>query len=343
LEVDINPVEEAAANGTRVLRRELKLDVNDTRHLFSTSLDSRSSGFRWFVSFIAAFAEFEQDASVIVLLDEPGLSLHARAQADFLKFISERVASHHQVIFTTHSPFMIDAAHLERVRVVEDRGPAEGSVVDVVGGASANPDTLYPLQAALGYDIAQNLFAGPDNLVVEDLSDFTYLTVMSDHLRSLDRIGLDRRWRLLPAGGATNLPTFVALVGPSLDITVLVDDVELGNQKIQNLVKTGLLQDTRLLTPAVAAPLKEADMEDLFTDDDYLELFNAALGRSVSSSALKGRDRIVKRITRVDGEFDQNQPANHLLQNRDKIPYSFSDETLSRFEMLFFKVNATLR
>lgn len=341
LEIDINPVEKTGPDGTRIIRRELKLDVNDTRHLFSNSLDSRSSGFRWFLSFVAAFAEFEQDADVIVLLDEPGLGLHARAQADFLRFIDERVAAHHQVIFTTHSPFMVEPAHLERVRVVEDRGPSEGSAVEAVGGGSSDPDTLFPLQAALGYDIAQNLFVGPDNLVVEGLSDFTYLTVMSDHLRSLERTALDDRWRLLPAGGATNIPTFVALVGPSLDVTVLVDGGELGNQKIQNLVKAGLLKDKRLLTPA-ASP-KDADIEDLFADDDYLALFNAAFGKSVSATALGGKDRVVKRIARADEEFDHNKPARHLLRHRDTALSALSEETLSRFEDLFTRINATLR
>ncbi|MCF2141261.1 MAG: ATP-binding protein [Candidatus Lokiarchaeota archaeon] len=49
----------------------------------------------------------------MLLLDEPGLSLHAKAQNDFLKFINEKLASNHQVIYTTHSPFMIDPSKLE--------------------------------------------------------------------------------------------------------------------------------------------------------------------------------------------------------------------------------------
>ena len=121
LMIDINTVVDGA--NPRILRRELKLDVMDDRHYFTNSLDNRSNGFRWFVSFIAAFAEFEEDSNVIVLLDEPGLNLHARAQADFLRFVNEQVAASHQVVFTTHSPFMVDPARLDRVRVMEDTGP----------------------------------------------------------------------------------------------------------------------------------------------------------------------------------------------------------------------------
>src|SRR6266481_8108429 len=58
-----------------------------------------------------------------------------------------------------------------------DMGPDEGARVKAQL-MSRDPDTLSPLQGALGYDIAQNIFVGPDNLVVEGLSDYTYLTVI---------------------------------------------------------------------------------------------------------------------------------------------------------------------
>lgn len=342
LTIDINPVATTDARGERIIRRELKLDVMDDRHHFTNSLDARSSGFRWFVSFIAAFAEFESDSNVIVLLDEPGLGLHARAQNDFLRFIDERVADRHQVVFTTHSPFMVDPAKLERIRVVEDTGPDAGTKVTTADGASSDPDTLFPLQAALGYDIAQNLFVGPDNLVVEGLSDFTYLTIMSDHLKSIERTGLDDRWRVLPAGGASNIPTFVALVGPSLDVTVLADGAEASGQKLVNMIRSGVLKGQRLLTPENASGTKDADIEDLFSDGDYLTLYNAALGGEVKAASLKGSDRIVKRIERVEGAFDHNRPARYLLHNRDAVLPKFSNKTLDQFESLMEAINATL-
>lgn len=342
LEIDVNPVSEVGPRGEQIVRRELKLDVRDDRHHFTNSLDARSSGFRWFVSFIAAFAEFESDGNVIVLLDEPGLGLHARAQHDFLRFINERVAGRHQVVFTTHSPFMVDAARLDRVRVVEDTGPVAGTKVTTADGASNDPDTLFPLQAALGYDIAQNLFVGPDNLVVEGLSDFTYLTVLSDHLESLGRVGLDGRWRVLPAGGATNIPTFVALVGPALDVTVLADGAEAGGQKLGNLVRSGLLKDKRLVTPESASGTKDADIEDLFSDGDYLTMLNAALGTTLKAPALKGNDRLVKRVERATEPFDHNKPARYLLHNRSAVLPKLSETTLDRFEKLIQQINDTL-
>jgi hypothetical protein len=166
---------------------------------------------------------------------------------------------------------------------------------------------------------------------------------MSDHLASLERTGLDPRWRVLPAGGAINIPTFVALVGPALDVTVLVDGAEFGSQRIQNLVKADLLAGSRLLTPGIATNAKNADIEDVFAESDYLNVYNAAFGKSLSHTVLTGNDGIVKRIERAAESFDHNKPARFLLHNRDTALASMSDETFDRFEALFVAINATLR
>lgn len=96
--------------------------VEDTIHQASTELSARSKGFVWFFSFMAWYSSLrEENENLILLLDEPGLSLHGKAQADLLRYIEEQLKPQHQVIYTTHSPFMVDSNHLERVRIVQDK------------------------------------------------------------------------------------------------------------------------------------------------------------------------------------------------------------------------------
>ena len=172
-EIDITLKQEQIPTGHQKVLDELKIRLYDNRHLLSLPFEERSTGFRWFFSFLAAFSAYENsDVPVIILLDEPGLGLHARAQADFLRFIDERLSKRCQVIYSTHSPFMVQPGKLERVRLVQDSGRAVGSTVtDNV--LSPDRDTLFPLQGALGYDMVQHLFIAPHNLVVEGTSDFT--------------------------------------------------------------------------------------------------------------------------------------------------------------------------
>ncbi|WP_406464747.1 AAA family ATPase [Streptomyces sp. NBC_01622] len=343
--IDMDKTTVQHPNGQHAVASYLDIRVRDSRHGFTNNFSARSTGFQWFFSFLAAFSEFENyPHGVVVLLDEPGLSLHGRAQADFLRFINERLAPVAQVIYTTHSPFMVETAHLDRIRIVEDRGPDTGAVVtkEVL---AVTDDSLFPLQAALGYDIAQNLFVGPDNLVVEGTSDYTYLTLISDFLKEAGRTHLDDRWRILPAGGATNIPAFVALIGTNLQATVLIDSTPAGVAKLKNLTSKGLLSPKRLLlTDTFSDGVKDSDIEDLFSLGDYLKLYNAAFGTKLKVSDLNGADRVIARIGRATGApFNEHgRPADALLRKRDSLLAGLSETTLSRFEQLFTAINNTL-
>ncbi len=339
LRVDIDV--EMAPKGDTQVAKYLQIRVEDLRNGFSNRFDQRSSGFRWFFSFLAAFHDFEkQKDRVVILLDEPALELHARAQRDFLRFINERLSPKHQVFYTTHSPFMVEAEHLDRVRLVEDKGRGVGAVVssDVL---SAEPDSFFPLQAAIGYDIAQSLFGRPDNLLVQATSDYTYLTVISDHLKQFGREHLNDRWRVLPAGGAANLPAAVALIGRQMGVTVLVESRN-GNEKLVELAKAGFLKPKRLVAVAEVTGSSRADLEDLFEVDDYLALYNQAYGKTVRAADLPNGERIVERLREKEGDFDLGRPADALLRLRDKLLPPLRPATRARFEELFRRINKTL-
>ncbi len=336
--IDVDKETVQQSRGQTAVARFLDIRLADGRTGYSNNFSQRSSGFQWFFSFLAAFSEFDSEDAPVVLLDEPALTLHGRAQADFLRFINERLAPESPVLYTTHSPFMVEAGHLERVRIVEDSGPPTGATA-TTEVLVADPDSLFPLQAALGYDIAQSLFIGPNNLVVEGTSDFIYLTIMSQLCAATGRSQLDDRWRVLPAGGATNIATFVSLIGPHLDITVLADAGTKGMQRVTGMVDQGLLAGHRLILASVAASTN-ADIEDLFSEGDYLNLFNKTFSTSLRVNDLPQGDRIVKRLETKQGEFVHGRVAETLLRNHSEI--IFTDTTLDRFATLIDVLNATM-
>lgn len=329
LKLDVTIEHEQQPNGQT--KRFLQFRVEDRRHDFSNRLDRRSTGFRWFVSFIASFFEFQKDKDLILLLDEPGLSLHARAQKDLLDAIDTNLTNGRQVIYTTHSPFMVRTGALGRVRIIEDKGPELGAVATNDAGATSDPDTLFPLQAALGYDIAQNLFIGNRNILLEGTSDFIYLMAFSSHLGSHGRATFPTNCRLLPAGGATNIPTFIALLGGKLDIVVLLDG-KAQRQRIDAAIAQGRFKASNVLSVEQFCQVKGADIEDLFEPDEYLAIYNGAMKKSLKAKDLKGQDRIVKRIERADGEFDHGRVAAHFLSHQHEIVPTLSAETLKHFE-----------
>lgn len=330
--------------GKRIVDRRLEFRVYDGRHQASTPFTARSTGFRWFVSFLAQFAYYaEGRKDVVVLLDEPGVSLHATAQADLLGYIDDQLVPNQQVLYTTHSAWMVPVRKIHRVRTVEeDLNPKISSGATVSGKMLAKDrDTLMPLQAALGYDIAQTLFIGPDSLVVEGISEILYLYDMADLLHAEDREGLDHRWHICPAGSVGRIPAMLGLLGNSVDTTVLIDSP--ANPTERGRIEERLYDQTRLIEIADIIGGSEGDIEDLIAVDDYLAAFNANFDTAFTTAHLTSKDpRIVRRIEHAHGPFNHGDVARAWVRERAAGRLNVSEATKTTFEKLFKRVNATL-
>lgn len=329
-----------------VIEKVLDIRVRNTRHRVSLPLKNRSKGFNWFFSFIVWFSKIQSDGNknFILLLDEPGLNLHASAQADLLRYI-EDLAKEYQVIYTTHSPFMIDSNHLERVRTVYDSDA--GSIISSAI-QEKDPDTLFPLQAALGYDIAQNLFISKNNLLVEGPADLLYLTILSSILESEKREGLKDSITIVPIGGMDKVASFISLLrGSKLNIVCLLDSFsdQKGKQRIDDLIKIKIIKDrnVRYFDEFVKTTNGKADIEDLFEKSEYLDLFNKSF-TEYKDFAVTDLDNklpnILQQINKLisKNHFNHYRPANQLAKMSVDSKY-FSKDTLNRFENMFKEIN----
>jgi hypothetical protein len=236
---------------------------------------------------------------------------------------------------------MINPRALKRVRTVEDVD-REGTKVSAEI-LTTQPDTIFPLQGALGYELGQTLMVKPDNLVVEGPADIVYLTLLSEQLRQKGRTGLDPRWATVPAGGIDKVPAFVALFGSQLNVAVVLDVAAGGNQKINDLVRRGVLKQSHLFPLTEITGTREADIEDLFEPDFYLNLVKESGVADLTAALLPNHPRIVMRIEQaMGGPYDHYQPAAYLLREQSLLLPEISDLTLNRFESLFQRVNAAL-
>lgn len=337
--------------------------VSDTKHMVSTALGTRSRGFIWFFSFLAWYSKLRKEGeNIILLLDEPGLSLHAKAQEDLLRYFEEELKPHHQIIYTTHSPFMVDPKRFDRTRIVQDLSiePDSENLPEQLQGTrvttevlDATPDSLFPLQAALGYEIHQTLFIGPNNLVVEGVSDLLYIQTMSTLLQGRGRAGLSGEWTVTPVGGSDKIPTFVSLIGAQrrMNIAVLMDIQNKDRQKVENLYKKKLLKKNKIITYADYIEGDEADIEDMFDAEFYVGLVNLVYKSSVSlSESQKDHPRILRRINECiykhalpdNATFNHYLPARYFSDNIASLEKNMSKDTLHRFQEMFDSLNALL-
>jgi hypothetical protein len=339
--------------------------IDNRRHRADTSFDDRSSGFVWFFSFLVWFKQLKETYgnNLIILLDEPGLSLHARAQGDLLRYINEQLRPYYQVIYTTHSPFMIDADDLLSARTVEDvvkKEKTKNEEIEILLGTkvstdvlSTDPDTVSPLQRVLDYEITQTLFVGRHTLLVEGPSDLLYLKWFSRQLEKAGKPALDYRWVICSVRGIDRIPGFVSLFrGNKLHIAAVVDVQNGFGQKIENARKS--LEEKHLLTLDTYTGQKEADIEDMLGPEFYVALVNETYelrGKDQVPAAKPANapERVAKEVKAHfdllprQPEFSHEEPAENLFLKGDEgvnLP-GFAD-ALGRMEKLIVDLNALI-
>jgi predicted ATP-dependent endonuclease of OLD family len=325
----------------------------------------RSAGFIWFFSFLVKFAQIKKKyGDVIILLDEPGLTLHGTAQKDLLRYFKEQLEPNHQLIYLTHSPFMVPPDHLASVRTVEDvvildgrgRKQSQGTRIraDIL---TTDPQTTFPVFGAMGFEVTQTLVIGKNTLLVEGPSDILFLQAASAALKKQGRTFLDSRWAVCPSGGIDKVLPFVRLFyGNKLNVAILTDYERGQKRKLDDLYKSALLEHERITLATEIAGKEEADIGDFFEPELFVELVNRtyglagqhALTRPKLMEADNGTIRLVRKaeayfrlLPENIPEYSHYDPALYLLRDPELLEgdEEIKTKTLDRFEMAFHRIN----
>jgi predicted ATP-dependent endonuclease of OLD family len=239
---------------------------------------------------------------------------------------------------------MISSDKLQRVRTILETD--NGSIIsDSV--QEKDPNTLFPLQAALGYDIAQNLFISLKNLLVEGVSDLIILTTLSGILESEKREGLRSDITIVPTGGLEKVATFISLLrGFQLEMVCLLDSYTdpKGKAKMDNMMADKIIHKNKIrFFDEFLDGYTKADLEDLFVKQDYINLFNSAFPEHTNINVTDLNSDIKQIIIQINqhlgvDRFNHYRPANELTQKgAGKAP--FIKETLDNFEKVFKEIN----
>jgi hypothetical protein len=301
---------------------------------------------------------------LVILLDDPGFGLHAKAQEDLLQYISEELEPYYQVVYTTHSPFMLDARKLRRARTVEDVvGRSDDGREKYMGtkvgdrSLSTDADTLVPMQAALGYEITQTLFAGENILLVERPSDLLYLRWFSERLAQKGRTALDRAWTIAPCGDIQKMCALMSLLRVGKPNVAMLLDGAVGRKKNGlSPEDSDLLKGCRVFTADMYVDTDGGSIEDLMGRRAYFALVNSCYklprkyelhaSNEVLSSVPVVKEAVEHFRVLPSGMpvLDRYAPAEHLVESGRKLARKLRDldEGLDRFERLFVELNSSL-
>lgn len=238
---------------------ELEFWIEENGFHYEPSI--RSKGKQWHLSFyIKLTAHANEENPPIVLIDDPGIHLHKTAQEDILRKL-ESLSQTTQVMFGTHSPYLIDPEKLNRVRLVE-KTESDGTQVKKIN-AGADLETLSPILTAIGAAPSQGLRMGKENtIVVEGISDYYYLQAFREYL------DVDMELNIVPGRGDTTLIHIGSILyGWGVDpIFVLDGDSENDiDEKLKKEEKLGINEDKIVQVHSNGA------IEDVFSQGDFTE------------------------------------------------------------------------
>lgn len=294
---------------------------DDRRPGVEIELESRSKGFQWFFSFYLIFLvesnEGHRDA--VLLLDEPGLNLHPTAQQELISFF-ERLSQNNVLLYSTHSPFLIDGDHIHRVRPVTEDETGHSHIS--VDGWPKDRETIFPLQAAAGYAMIKGLFQHRKNVLVEGMTDYLYLHTLDLLCRATDRTALPDDIYITPCGGTKLVGHIASLfLGQKIRPLVLLDGDDAARVRREALLKE-LYAGTERAVLQLSDVLDITEIEDLIGESVILPLVSEIVQKKI----------VLNKDDRNNGSLvDQIKSA--ATRNELTLPDNWKPEVARRFSV----------
>ncbi len=231
--------------------------VSDEKRPEDIELEGRSTGLQWFLSFYLVFLMETMSGvkSSVLLLDEPGVALHPIAQRDLLNFL-KNLSSDNQIVYTTHSPFMIDSNALQTVKAAYIDESGSTNVIDrpCLNEVSAlQIASVYPIQSALSLNLFESVFGGAQVVIVESPVEQLYLNAIKNYLLGEGMLRPKREILFVP-GEPQSIRHLLAAKGEPEPIQIVSTDSKLTSVESSTAVSLGEIRE-----------LEGATIEDLFS------------------------------------------------------------------------------
>lgn len=285
--------------------------IKEGRELYPPEI--RSKGKQWHLAYyLRVTARSLEGKRNIILIDEPGLFLHAKAQKDILKKLDD-CSDRNQIVYTTHSPYLIPPDKLDRVRLVIR--PDEGFTKIEKVTASADKETLTPILTAIGEDLSAGIRVDrKNNVVVEGFSDYIYLNTFKRLLN------IEEELNFLPAtGGETPVYIGSILFGWGLDPIFILDNDRQGKIVSKKLKEKLSIDEKRII---LSPENSEGSIESLFSNKDFDKFVDSE--KSAQSKMLLAH------------EFSQKVERGEIRLS------DLNKETVSNFEKLFGRISVLM-
>lgn len=242
----------------------------------SYNFNQRSKGFKWYFNYLFkvsfnnkiarsnTFVDSEQER--IILLDEPGVYLHAAFQKELLRLLKRDAKEQKSnIIYTTHLENLLspDIINVNTIHVVSKS--VNGILVEALNNSKGPKlcGSFEPIWNAIHLKSFPTDISGKNVTVVEGLTDMIILKLLQE--RNL----LNKELIILPAGGAPFQSTLVTLcLGLSNRVLLLFDNDTEGSTACKN-IKDKFGNISRTLSEILSDDASNiTDLESLYNEDE---------------------------------------------------------------------------
>jgi predicted ATP-dependent endonuclease of OLD family len=285
----------------------------------------RSKGMIWFLSAWLDLKSREDGINLVVLYDEPGLYLHIKAHKDILELFDELKSKGHQVIYSTHSPSLINTSSLNNIGLVLNTKD-EGTIVEGLTTSKINTkykqDALQPIAEAMGLEPLKDFSVlSKNNVLLEGISDFWYFQSMA---KLLDR---NMDYKFVPGIGIAGQNIFHLIsfcIGYGLNWVLIMDN---GNnpKNTREELKKNIFDNDENNTNEKIYLIPYSEVEDMFSSKDLNLIDNRVkIDDKRKPSSIIGKRKVI--FSKI---FSQNVDNNKIKKE------NLSEEVIKRFEDVF--------
>ena len=324
--------------------------VSDSKRPAEVSLELRSTGLQWFLSFYLIFLVESQEKhkNAVLLLDEAGLTLHPLAQKDLAKFFNS-LSQTNQIINSTHSPFIVDTNNIDRCKVVymDKDGLTVASDNLRQSNDSLNEKSIYAVHAALGLSVSDILLQGCKPVIVEGASDQIYLNAIKQILISNKQIAPKDEIVFVPSGGVKGVQGVVSILGgKNNDLPYVIVDSDKSGTDTKTKLLSGIYSGDKkkILEIKNVVGFDGSEIEDLIPVEFVFNAIRKLL-REIDDDfedVYKSGEPMVPQIEKFAGDHEVDLPNGWKVELAKKVKAlmlkkDFAKEQCKAWKTLFDK------
>jgi len=292
----------------------------------------RSRGKQWHLAFyVRVSARAREDVPNIILIDEPGLFVHAQAQKDIIAKLEDS-AKDAPIIFCTHSPYLINIDKLNRIRLVTKPSEDEGTLISNKIHKDADEETLTPIITAIGLNLSLGLdIAKDNNIITEGITDYYYLQAF----QKLVKFQFKQDVHFIPGTGAdkTNLMASL-MIGWGFNYCIVFDNDVKGRRTRDTLCND--FGET-VVKIVMVSENKDEEIEDLFTREDFAKRILGIELTELPSD--KRNSQIIKQKGKM---YDKVLLSKSFFESVVNGKVILSTETKQNIKKLLVTINTSL-